>query len=373
MIFDYKQLPHPGIRSLAPYIPGKSTESLAKEQGLSDIIKLASNENPLGCSPKALEALTQLVPHQLATYTVSAEHPFRTQLANHLNLDKEMVLLSNGSDTIFNLSLVCFALHSNRAIVTHDAAFIQYEIQAKTLGIPVIKTPLKKDKTVDIEQLINVCQTQSIAMLFLANPNNPTGILIPQKQIQDLLEGIPAEVIVVLDEAYYEYTPVNEQSNPSLLLQQFPNLILTRTFSKIYGLAALRLGYALANPVLIELLYRIQLPFIVNQAAMKAASAALEDQNFVQQTLENNHYGMKQVREGLQELQLKQLPSAGNFIAFDTGHEGLTIDQLLQQQGIIVRPLNPYGLSQYLRVTIGTKEQNTRFLTALSHSLKELS
>lgn len=372
MNFNFKHLSHLGIQELAPYIPGKSAELLAKEQKLTDIIKLASNENPLGCSPQVHQALSALTPAQIATYTVSAQHPFRNQLAHFLNLDSEMVLLSNGSDTIFNLALVCFALHTGRHMLTHEAAFIQYEIQAKTLGVPTIHAPLNDDKTVNIDALIENC-THQTGIIFLANPNNPTGLLIPQAEIYRLLSHIPPQVIVVLDEAYHEYVPTKEQSNHQKLLEKFPNLIITRTFSKAYGLAALRLGYAMANPSLIELIYRIQLPFIVNQAAMTAGSAALLDQNFIQSTLKLNQEGMHQVKHGLAQLEVSQLPSAGNFITIYSDYDAKVIDQLLQNQGIIVRPLNPYGLKQYLRVTIGTELQNTRFLNALSHCLKELS
>lgn len=372
MFSDYKKLPHAGIRELAPYVPGKSAEALAEEQGLTDIIKLASNENPLGCSPAVHEALASLPPHLIATYAVSTQHPLRKKLAHRLNIDTEMLLLSNGSDTIFNLALMCFALHSGKSMLTHEAAFIQYEIQAKTLGIPTRHVPLKENLEVDVDGLINAC-TNEIAMLFLANPNNPTGRLIVQDDIRRLLDNTPRSTIIVLDEAYHEYLPLEKQSDPKLLLTKYPNLIITRTFSKAYGLAALRLGYAMANPVLIELLYRIQLPFIVNQAAMHAASAALDDEAFVHQTLKLNREGMQQMSMALQKLNITQFPSMGNFITIDSGYDALIVDKQLQRQGVIVRPLNPYGLNRHLRITIGTAAQNTRLLTALKHSLQELS
>lgn len=372
MFYDYKKLPHAGIQSLAPYVPGKSAEALADEQGLTDIIKLASNENPLGCSPAVHEALAALSPHLIATYAVSAQHPFRKKLSARLNIDTEMLLLSNGSDTIFNLALMCFALHSKKHMLTHEAAFIQYEIQAKTLGIPTHHVPLKANLEVDIDGLINAC-TDETAMLFLANPNNPTGLLISQPDIQRLLDNTPQSTIIVLDEAYHEYLPLEKQSDPQSLLAKYPNLIITRTFSKVYGLAALRLGYAMANPVLIELLYRIQLPFIVNQAAMHAASAALDDETFVHQTLKLNRDGMQYMTQALEKLKIIQFPSACNFITIDSGYDALMVDQHLQRQGVIVRPLNPYGLNRHLRITIGTDAQNKRLLTALQHSLEELS
>ncbi len=370
MVYNYHQLPHAGIQTLAPYIPGKSAETVAKEYGLTDIIKLASNENPLGTSPEVLRALHTLTPHKIATYQITSIHSFRDTLANALSLDCEMVFLSNGSDTIFYYILVCFALHSGKRMVTHEKAFIQYEIQAKTLGIPVHLTALKKDMSVDIDALIKAA-TPDTAVIFLANPNNPTGLLIELSEIKRLLSHVPENIIVVLDEAYFEYLPLSKRSNIVELLQQYPNLIVTRTFSKIYGLASLRLGYALANPALIALLYRIQLPFIVNLAAFIAADAALKDIAFLERSLSNNAKGLVQIREGLTALKLKQLPSDANFITFDAGFSARHVDLYLQKQGVIVRPLDAYGLTQYLRVTIGTPEQNQRFLNALSHCLQE--
>jgi histidinol-phosphate aminotransferase len=372
MLYDYKKIPHAGIRSLSPYIPGKSAESLAQEQGLSNIIKLASNENPLGCSDAVKEALAELTSHQIATYTVSTQHPLRKKLSNQLNIDTEMVLLSNGSDNIFNLALICFALHTGKHMLTHQAAFIQYEIQAKTLGIPTYHVPLKSNFEVDIDGLIAAC-TEETAMIFLANPNNPTGLWIQKQDIQRLLDNVPRSTVVVLDEAYHEYLPADKQSEPHQLLSAYPNIVITRTFSKVYGLAALRLGYAIANPVLIELLYRVQLPFIVNQAAMYAASAALDDHDFIQRTLKVNHDGMVQMKAALDELNIIQLPSACNFITIDSGYDALIVDKHLQHQGVIVRPLHPYGLTRHLRITIGTESQNTRCLTALNHCLEELT
>ena len=369
MSYDYTQLPHAGIRTLAPYIPGKSAETLAREQGLTNIIKLASNENPLGCSQAAVDALSTPTGHLIATYTVSTQHALRQKLAQGLDLCPEMLMLSNGSDALFHLLLVCFALHTGKHILTHDAAFISYEVQAKTLGIETHHIPLKPDWQVDIDAMIQAC-TEKTALIFIANPNNPTGLLVSQRDIIRLLDYIPATTVLVLDEAYHEYLPPAAQSRPSVLLAKYPNLVITRTFSKAYGLAALRLGYALANPAIIALLYQIQLPFAVNQAAMFAAAAALDDKAFVQQTILVNVAGREHMQTGLSNLNLTQLPSVCNFITFDCGHDAGMMDKRLQQEGIIVRPLTPYGLTRHLRVTIGTSEQNTRFLKTLNHCIK---
>lgn len=367
----YHRLPHPGIQTLAPYIPGKSAETVAKEQGLGEVIKLASNENPLGTSPSVLTALAKLTPHEIATYQITSLQPLREHLANVLGVEREMILLSNGSDTIFYYILLSFALHSGKRMVTHEKAFIQYEIQAKTLGIPVHQTALNADLSVDVDALIQAA-TPDTAAIFLANPNNPTGLLIEPSEVIRLLSAIPSEIIVVLDEAYFEYLPTSKRSDIVKLLQHYPNLIVTRTFSKIYGLAALRLGYAIANSSLISILYRVQLPFIVNLAALTAAEAALQDHSFIEHTQRNNTQGMAQLKKGLHALGVQPLPSFANFLTFDTGFSARQVDLALQKQGVITRPLEPYGMTQYLRVTIGTPAQNHQFLSALSQALQEL-
>ncbi len=369
---DYDQLPHAGIRDLIPYVPGKSSDELARERGLTRIIKLASNENPLGCSPLVTQALTHLAPQKIAAYPMSVNHPLRQKLADSSGVDTEMITLGNGSDSLFCLLLTCFALHNNKHILTHQYAFSSYAIQAKTLGIPVVTTAVNSDFSVDVDALINACNEHT-ALIFLANPNNPTGLLIDHTEIKRLLEHIPETTLFVLDEAYFEYTcrfglsPTPSscwaKAQPTIeLLKKHPNLVITRTFSKAYGLAGLRLGYAIANPQITALLYRIQLPFVVNIAALTAGFAALDDEDFIQKTVQVNNQGLKHMQQGLHALGFTQLPSSANFITFDCNRDCLPIYQELQHHGIIVRPLHPYGLKNYLRVTIGTEEQNHFFL-----------
>ncbi|MDF1827637.1 MAG: histidinol-phosphate transaminase [Legionellaceae bacterium] len=367
---DFNTLPHSGIRGLHPYVPGKSASTAMHEQKTTDIIKLASNENPLGCSASVLEALASLTPHMLATYTVTKNHPLRGYLAKHVQLDPEALFLSNGSDFIFHMLLECFALHTNKHILTHDYAFISYEVQANTLGIPIKKIALDPTWRVNIDAMIQAC-SQNTALIFIANPNNPTGLYIKPSEIKRLLDHIPESTLLVLDEAYHEYIPEPERLDASKTLKKYPNLIITRTFSKAYGLAALRLGYALAHPDIIALLYRIQLPFCVSQTALIAGIAALQDQSFIQQTVQLNINGLKQVQTGLDHLGLTYLPSACNFVTFNCGQNAAALDNNLQKRGVLIRPLNPYGLEQHLRVTIGTFEQNTRFLNTLALCLKE--
>ena len=366
MSIDFQQLPHPGIRSLVPYKPGKSIEELAREKGLSDIIKLASNENPLGCSPKALTALRSMPSPVIATYPSPNNHPLMPRLASHLNISTDQLFLSNGSDFIVNILLNSFASHTNKHILTHDYAFSTYAIQANTLNIPVHSVAINDDWQINCDKLINACTDQT-GLIFIANPNNPTGLLTSQEEIKYLLEHIPASTLLVLDEAYYEYAVSAMNCNSIDWLKEHPNLVITRTFSKIYGLAGLRLGYAIANPDIISILKRVQLPFTVNQVALTAAKAALDDEDFIQRSIQTNNEGMIQMRDGFDRLDINYLPSLCNFLTFDCKEDGMGLYNYLLNNGIIVRPLHAYKMNNYIRVTIGTKEQNSRFLSALNN------
>ena len=362
---DYTTLPHPGIRTLLPYLPGKSAETLAREQGLANIIKLASNENPLGCSPLVMNALANVSPHTIATYPTSINHPLRAHLAETLNISPNKIMFGNGSDALFGMLLTCFALHTNKHMLTHAYAFSSYAIQAHTLGIPVNITPATPTGEVDMKALQLACNEQT-ALIFMANPNNPTGLFICPAEIEALLNHIPKTTLLVLDEAYYEYLPESNKTYALTLLSQHKNLVITRTFSKAYGLAGLRLGYVIADEAITALLYKIQLPFAVNITAMLAASAALDDRDFLNKTLTTNQAGIKQMQRGLRQFNLPLWRSLCNFITFDCKTNALPLYEALQDYGIIVRPLHPYGLPNHLRVTIGTEEQNARFLNTLS-------
>lgn len=367
---DYSRLPHPGIQSLIPYVPGKSIGELITEQGLTDIIKLASNENPFGCSKLVIQALGKITPQEISNYTIPIHHPLRKKLAKHLGIDVEMLTLTNGSEALIPLLQMCFALHSDKHILIPDYSFGAYGIHAKSLGIPVISTPVLADWQVDIDALIAACNEKT-ALIFLANPNNPTGILISAPEIKRLLKNIPPATILVLDEAYYEYVNDTDKLNTLSLLKDYLNLVVTRTFSKVYGLAGLRLGYGIASPQISALLQRILPPFAVSETALIAGCAALDDNEFMQATLQNNVRGLQQVQQGLSKLGLSYLPSACNFITFDCKKDAAPLYQNLLKRGIILRPLHPYAMNNYLRVTIGTEKQNTRFLDNLKEVLHE--
>lgn len=364
MTIDFKSLPHEGIRSLVPYKPGTSIEEVKRTKKIKDIIKMASNENPLGCSPLALSALHQMSAQAAATYPSPINHPLMPKLAQKHKLSTDQLFLSNGSDNIFSMLLYCFALHTNKHIITHEYSFSTFAIQAQTLHIPVHTIADNPDWTVNIDKITQAC-TKNTGLIFLANPNNPTGILISQDEIHFLLDNIPKSTILVLDEAYYEFATSSLRPHSIAWLDQYPNLVITRTFSKIYGMAGLRLGYALTHPTIVDLLRKVQLPFTVNQAAMTAALAAIEDEEFIELSLKNNKQGIIQLREGLTSLNFNYLPSACNFLTIDCKIDGLIIYNFLLDRGIIVRPLHAYKMDQYIRVTVGTKEHNLRFLKAM--------
>ena len=275
-----------------------------------------------------------------------------------------MLTFGNGSDALIPLLQTCFALHCDKHILTHEYAFISYGIHAKTLGIPVLTAPLLPNWQVNIEALIASCNEKT-ALIFLANPNNPTGLPINEIDIHRLLQNIPKTTILVLDEAYYEYIDDSKKPNLIASLSVYPNLVITRTFSKAYGLAGLRLGYAITSSPLNRILQRALPPFTVNEAALMAGMAALDDEDFIKHTVENNAQGLKQLKLGFENFGLSYLPTAANFITFDCKTNADPLYQALLQHGIIVRPLHAYGLNNLLRVSIGTHQQNKRFLDTL--------
>ncbi|KTC99876.1 histidinol-phosphate aminotransferase [Legionella geestiana] len=365
MACDFFLLPHEGIQTLKPYVPGKSAESLERELGIHDIVKLASNENPLGCSPRVLETLASLTPARIAAYPSPENHALQRVLAERLGITHTQLVLNNGTDNLTTLLLTCFALHRDKHLLTHALAFSTYAIQAKTLGVPVRETPLLPDWTVDIDALIEAC-TPETALLILANPNNPTGLAIAPHAIEKLLHSVPESTLVVIDEAYREFTPEAYCLDTLPLIQRFPNLVITRTFSKAYGLAGLRLGYAVASNDVAAIMMRAKLPFGVSQATLDAGLASLDDAIFLEKTCQNNLAGLKQLTSGLSALGFSSLPAHANFVLFDYKQDTLPLYHALLQEGVIVRPLHPYGLSHHIRVSAGTPGQNARFLDALA-------
>lgn len=369
MSTNFNHIPHKGIQTLSPYKPGKPIVEVVREFGISDIIKLASNENAQGCSPAVLETLHRLPEDIISYYPSALNHPLYDKLAEKWNISRNQLIIANGSDSIFQFVLMAFALHTERHMLTHEYAFVTYQILSQALGIPFYNVPSGPDWQVDMDALIQQC-TDKTGVIFIANPNNPTGKLVASDILLKLLDNIPESTIVVLDEAYYEYAASFYTANSIDWLNRYKNLVITRTFSKAYGLAGLRLGYAMAHPEIIALLHKVQLPFAVNQVALEAGLAALEDTDFLQTTLQTNAQGLQQMLHGLEALKMTVLSApTGNFVTMDCQQDSTTLYQKLLEQGIITRPLHPYNMPRHLRITIGTAEQNARFLNVLREIL----
>lgn len=352
------------IRAISPYVPGKPITQLAREMGLpvERIVKLASNENPLGMSPKARQAVNAALAG-IERYPDQFE--LIAALAERHGVDNGQIVLGNGSNDVLDLAARVF-LAPGRSAVYSQHAFAVYPLATLTAGGECIVVPAKNYGH-DPQALLAAIRPDT-RVLWIANPNNPTGNFIPYAELRAMIERVPADVAVVLDEAYNDYLPPAERVDAVAWIRDFPNLIVTRTFSKVYGLAGLRIGYAVAGPAVADLMNRVRQPFNVNNLALAAAKAALDDHTFIADSYQLNRAGMTQIVAGVKRLGLEHIPSHGNFIAIAVA-DGAAINAKLLQQGVIVRPIGGYGLPNHLRVTIGLETENQRFLDALDKAL----
>jgi histidinol-phosphate aminotransferase len=358
----------PYVRSISPYVPGKPITELARELGLAldGIVKLASNENPLGMSPKARAAVSAAI-DGLSRYP----DPFEliAKLAERLGVEPTQIVLGNGSNDVLELAARVF-LAPGRSAVFSEHAFAVYPLATQAAGAACLVAPAQHYGHDPAAMLAAI--RADTRMVWIANPNNPTGAFLPYPRLRDFIARIPPDVAVVLDEAYNEYLSPAERVDTVAWLKDFPNLIITRTFSKIYGLAGLRVGFAVAAPEVADLMNRVRQPFNVNNLAIVAASAALDDHLFVAESYALNRRGMEQIVAGLKRLGLEHIPSHGNFVAFAVP-DATAIHRKLLERGVIVRPIGGYGLPQHLRVTIGLETENARFLAALEEALRWLA
>ncbi len=352
------------IRGISPYVPGKPITELAREMGLAveSIVKLASNENPLGMSPKARAAVEQAIAG-IERYPDQFE--LIAKIAERLGVAQNQVVLGNGSNDVLDLAARVF-LAPGRSSIFAQHAFAVYPLATLSTGAQCIVAPAKHYGH-DLAAMQAAIRPDT-RLVWIANPNNPTGNFLPYAEIHAFLKTVPEDVAVVLDEAYNEYLPPADRVDTVGWLKEFPNLIITRTFSKIYGLAGLRVGYAVAAPELADLMNRVRQPFNVNNLAIAAAAAALDDHLFIAESFQLNRHGMEQIVAGLKRLGLEHIPSHGNFVTFAVS-DGPAVNQKLLKQGVIVRPIGGYGLPNHLRVTIGLETENARFLAALEKSL----
>lgn len=354
----------PYIRSISPYVPGKPITALAREMGLAPetIVKLASNENPLGMSPLAKQAVQDALggveryPDQFDLIATLAEH--------HAVLPAQ-IILGNGSNDVLDLVARVF-LSAGRSAVMSQYAFTVYPLATIATGAMPVVVPAH-DYGHDLAAM-RAAILPDTRIVWIANPNNPTGTFLSYQALHEFLASVPAGVIVVLDEAYTEYLLPQERVDSVRWVEEFPNLVIVRTFSKIYGLAGLRVGYAVASAEVADLMNRVRQPFNVSNLGLVGAIAAIKDYSFIAQSFELNRQGMQQLVAGIKRLGLAHIPSHGNFVTIEVA-DAVTINQKLLKQGVIVRPLGGYDMPHHLRVTIGREAENRRFLDALEKAL----
>ncbi len=356
------------IRGIAPYQPGKPISELAREMGLAEkkIVKLASNENPLGVSPKARAAIKKALA-ELARYPDGNAFELKAALSRRHGVPQECIVVGNGSNDLLELAAGAF-LAPGRAAVYSQHAFAVYPLATQARGARGIVVPAKNYGH-DLEAMLAAI-TPETRVVFIANPNNPTGTFATGGEIGNFLARARRDVAVVVDEAYSEYLPPNLRYDSVTLLEKYSNLILTRTFSKVYGLAGLRVGFGLMHPDVADLLNRVRQPFNVNSLALAAAVAALEDRKFVAKSTKMNRLGLARLERAFKTLGLEFIPSCANFVAFRVSRAGTVYEKLLRQ-GVIVRPLANYDMPDHLRVTVGTPKENEKFLRALRMALDE--
>lgn len=354
---------NPNIAALRPYTPGKPIEELAREYGLNeaDIVKLASNENPLGMSAKALSKM-QKTAQSANFYPDGNSFELKKCLAEFYAVKSEQLVLGNGSNDVLDLIARTFLAPDKEAIFS-EYAFAVYPIVTQLQNATAVITPAN-DWGHDLDAMLAAI-TGSTSVIFVANPNNPTGTMFGKTELEAFLAKVPERIIVVLDEAYSEYLVSNEQYPQGVsYLSQYTNLIVTRTFSKIYGLAGLRIGYGICSPEIAELLNRARQPFNVNLVAQEAAIESLNDNDFVKQAIAINTSGLRQLEAAFDEMRITYIPSKANFITFEITNAA-EINEKLMQQGVIVRPLAGYKMPNHLRVSVGSAEQNQRFIDVL--------
>jgi len=369
---SYLKLATSGVQQLTPYQPGKPVEELERELGIVNSIKLASNENPLGPSPRALEAINN-ISSSINYYPDGGGFALSEKLAQKHQVDASNITLGNGSNDILELVTRAFLTPQHSAVFSeHSFAVYPIVVQAVGAKANIAKAfaedhadmPLGHDPDALLSQI-----EDNTRIIFIANPNNPTGTWLTPSQLEQLFGDIAQDVIIVLDLAYTEY--MDESIRPPIRswLEKFPNLVVTQTFSKVYALAGLRIGYSISNPEIADILNRVRQPFNTNTLAQSAAIASLDDVEHVAKSVAMNNAGKSFLQNAFSDMALDYLPTMGNFISVNVKQNGLALYEKLLQQGVIVRPVANYAMPEYLRITIGTQQQNERFVEALKQCL----
>jgi histidinol-phosphate aminotransferase len=362
---DFFALATEGVRGLTPYEPGKPIEELQRELGLSDVVKLASNESPLGPSPAALEAARDALT-DIARYPDGNGFTLKSALAERLGVAAEQLTLGNGSNDVLEFVARAFA-GPGCEVVYSEHAFAVYPISTRAVGATGVAVPAR-DFGHDLDAMAAAI-TDRTRVVFVANPNNPTGTWVDGNALATFIAAVPEDVVVVVDEAYQEY--VGEEGYPDSIpwIADRPNLVVTRTFSKAYGLAGLRVGYAVSHPQVADLMNRVRQPFNVNSAALAAATAALGDEAHLARAIQVNRDGLVYLQGEFRRLGLPFIPSIGNFVSFELPGDALPVYEALLREGVIVRPVGAYGLPRHLRVSVGLEEENRKFIAALERVL----
>jgi len=352
------------VRAISPYVPGKSIPETARELGLdvANILKMASNESPLGASPRVREAIERALAD---VHYYPDRFDLVAALSARLAVAPEALVVGNGSNDVLELAARAFLAPGDSAVYSRYC-FLVYPLVVQAIGARGIEVPTRGYET-DLDAMAKAVRPDT-KIVFLANPNNPTGTFVPWAEVRRFAEDLPRNVLVVLDEAYGEYLPERLRSPTAAWVREIPNLVVARTLSKAYGLAGLRVGFAIASPEAADLMNRVRQPFNVNHLAMVAACAALEDTAFVERCRAVNAAGLEQLRAGLDRLGLEYIPPHGNFITVRVG-DAARVFQSLLREGVIVRPVASYGMPEHLRVTVGLPEHNARFLDALARAL----
>jgi histidinol-phosphate aminotransferase len=371
MSCDYRALALTGVQNLTPYQPGKPIDELERELGIRESIKLASNENPLGPSPKALEAARGSLPG-IALYPDGNGFALKRRLGEMLGVAPARITLGNGSNEILELVARAYLAPGRNAVFSAHA-FAVYPIVVQAVGAEArVAAANGPDHAMpyghDLDAMASLINGDT-RVVFVANPNNPTGTWLDQDAVHGFLKRVPAETLVVMDEAYFEYVQTEAYPDATRWLDEFPNLLVTRTFSKIHGLAGLRIGYGVSGEAVADILNRVRQPFNTNLLAQAAALAALDDTDHVRESVRINAEGLKQLVAACEQRGLGFIPSVGNFLSIDVDRDAGPVYQALLREGVIVRPIAAYGLARHLRVTVGREHENRRFIEALDRVL----
>jgi histidinol-phosphate aminotransferase len=355
------------IRAISPYQPGKPISELAREMGMDEqaIIKLASNENPLGTSPLAMEAMRKAL-GDVSLYPDGSGFELKAALSERYGVTSNQIVLGNGSNDVLELAARVF-LKPGTSTVYSQHAFAVYPLVTQGVGGLGISVPARNYGH-DLDAMLDAVAPET-RIVFIANPNNPTGTLLPAGDVLRFLERVSPDVLVVLDEAYNEYLPPTLRADSIGWLKRFPNLLITRTFSKAYGMAGVRVGFGIGHSDVCNLMNRVRQPFNVNSVGLAGAVAALDDEEFVKRSYALNQAGMLQITTGLRQLGIEYIPSYGNFLSFRVRGDIKAVNESLLRQGVIVRPIGIYQMPEHLRVTVGLESENERFLKALEIAL----